>query len=225
MPKRKTRRERPAGKLYGLYWQRFSAQKSTNLRNICDLLEKNLVSCSVTGPCTHRDVVEAIAKAAHIRISIESLPDILSLDTLPRGWGCFGYVGDELDEIAMNYPNMLWWISEKGLSMAIVPPEAAQLSPFDELAGSLTSINWREGNLPKEGLWEIAQALDEATFSLKDALQPAQWKVIAQHNQKWPKKAIKTFEQAARSSRFTCFVRRRLYIARQKFDKAHSVVL
>lgn len=65
MLKPKTPQKRPAGRLYGAGWQRFSAEKSTYPGSISDLLAKDLVSTSVTAPCTHRDIVKAIAAGAH----------------------------------------------------------------------------------------------------------------------------------------------------------------
>jgi hypothetical protein len=221
---RKARCRKTKRQSYGQFWSRFSPERCTNLRSAFDLLEQNVVSLSVTGPCTHRHLVGKITLEAEQPISIESLPDTLDTTTLIRGRVCFGYAGDLLDQVAENYPDMRWWISDNGLHMAIVRPGAKQLSSFDELGGRLTSISWKDGKLCREALWEIVRALDEKKFSLKDELQPKQWKEIAEYNQKWPHRAIKTFEQAARNPRFVCSVRRRLYVARQKFAQAHSAL-
>jgi hypothetical protein len=47
---------------------------------------------------------------------------------------------------------------------------------------------------------------------------------MAQHNQHYPKNAIKTFDQAAHRPKFVRSVRRRLYLARDKFEKAYSAL-
>jgi len=123
----------------------------------------------------------------------------------------------------MNYHNMRWWITDKGLNMGGVVPDRVQLSPFDELAGKLTLANWK-GRLSKDAFLEIAKELDKAGFCLKDELQPAQWTVIAQHNQKYSKNAIRTFDQAARNPRFTRYIRKRLYIARNKMKDISTAI-
>jgi hypothetical protein len=115
----------------------------------------------------------------------------------------------------MNYHNMRWWITDKGLNMGAVVPDRVRLSAFDELAGKLTIANWK-GGLSRDALLKIAKELDKAGFSVRNELQPAQWKEIAEHNQQNSKNAIRTFDQAARNPRFTRHVRRRLYIARNK---------
>jgi len=123
-----------------------------------------------------------------------------------------GLAGDEIDKIAANYEGMHWWILKDGLNMAIVPPTAAKLSRFDELAGKLYVGMWKDGKLSKESLMTIAKELDVAGFSLKE-LQSAQWRLLDQYNQRNPRQAIKTFEQACRHRVFVRSVRRRLYVA------------
>jgi hypothetical protein len=138
--------------------------------------------------------------------------------TILRGQSLFGYAGDVINEIAMNYHNMRWWITDKGLNMGAVIPARVHLSAFDELAGKLTLANWKDDGLSRDAFLEVAKELDKAGFRLKDELQPKPWKAIAQHNQKYSKNAIKSFEQAARNPRFARSVRRRLYIARKKVE-------
>ena len=76
-----------------------------------------------------------------------SLPEELSARKLIRGQTLFGLAGDCLDEIAGRHHHMQWWVSDKGLSMAILGPELPVLPPFDELAGRLTAGSWRNGGL------------------------------------------------------------------------------
>jgi len=161
--------------------------------------------------------VEEIAKNASPPIAIESLCDELNHHRSIRGITFFGWTGAQLEKITSNYPGMQWWISEKGLNIAILPAENAQLSAFDQLAGRLTVEHWKEGKLSKDALHLIAKALDEVPFTLKAELQRAQWLPIAKYNRENSKKPIKTFLQAAHNPRFVRGVRRRLYLARDRF--------
>lgn len=223
MPSQKVGRKSFQSLLFDLRWRCFSYERSSKLGRA--LLENNFVSLRMPRGSTFREAVEEIAKKAHKPIPIESLSDQLNMFHSIRGGVYFGTLGNILDRIASNYDNMLWWVSDNGLNMAAVPPDAVRLSPFDELAGRLTTTNWKDGKLSLDALHEIAHALDEAGFSLLDQLQPASRKRIAQHNQKYSKKAIKTFHQAVCDQRFVYAIRRRMYIARQKFESAYSPIL
>jgi hypothetical protein len=170
---------------------------------------------------TVRDVVLGIANSASHPIPVESLCDELLIFSFPRGATFFGYAGDLLDKIADGYDDMYWWISDTGLNMRVLSPGVLELSAFDELAGRLTAQHWKDRRLSQDALHEIAQALDKASFALKDELQPTQWRPIAQHNQKFALDAIKTFEEAVRRPMFVRSIRKRLYLARERFKKAH----
>jgi hypothetical protein len=164
--------------------------------------------------------VEAIASQSQEPIAIQSLAEVLSQTKHVRGIVIFGYAGDKIDAIANNYEDMRWWISKEGLNMAIVPPAAPKLSPFDESAGKLCVDRWKEGNLSKESLMVIAKELDTAGFLLKEQLQPAQWTPIATYNQKYARQPIKTFEQACQHRLSVRSIRKRLYVARERYTAA-----
>jgi hypothetical protein len=138
---------------------------------------------------------------------------------LIRGETFLGLVADKLDQLALNYDDMQWWVSDKGLNVAILPPEAERLRPFDELAGRLTAELWTDG-LPQAALCNIANTLDEAGLKVEEELEPAQWKPIADFNRKFSRKAIKTFSQAVQDKRFVRSVLRRLYRARERYVQA-----
>jgi hypothetical protein len=205
-------------------WQHFRREKTPKTPRCRELILNlsNVASLTVPAPCTPRDVVEQIARQA--RIPIESLSDDLNQPALPRAITIFGFSGDCLDGIADNYDNMQWWISDNGLNMAIVIPEAAQLSEFNKLAGGLAISKEEDGKLSKSAVLEIAKAIDEAGYTLEKELQPAQWKPIAEYNRKYSRRAIKTYEQAAKNSQFVRCVRRRLYAARDKYRKAFAAI-
>jgi hypothetical protein len=202
-------------------WEHFDSVRTKETGGDCKLL-LNHVSLTVPGPWTHRDAVEAIAKQSQMPIAIHSLADVLSQRSLSRGKVIFGFVGDEIDKIADQYEDMRWWISKDGLNMAIVTPALARLSGFDELAGKLYVEMSQDGKLSKEILTVIAQRLDLAEFTLKEQLQPAQWKAIARHNQKYAREAIKTFARACQHRISKHSIRKRLYVARDRYMAANS---
>jgi hypothetical protein len=79
------------------------------------------VNLSIRGPCTQKDVLAEIARQA--QIPIDSLTDELGHPTFSRGRAIFGYAGDEIDQIAGEYPNMRWWVANDGLVMAVLSPD------------------------------------------------------------------------------------------------------
>jgi hypothetical protein len=164
--------------------------------------------------------VERIASRCQEPIAIQSLARDLSQTKLVRGKVIFGLAGDEIDKIASQYEDLRWWISKEGLNMAIVPPAAAKLSEFDELAGKLYVDMSKDGKLSKDLLKMIAKKLDTAGFTLKKQLQPAQWTPIATYNQKYARKPIKTFEQACQHRLSVRSIRKRLYVARERYTAA-----
>jgi hypothetical protein len=100
-------------------WRRFSPERTS--AKFLALLRYNLANFSIPAPLTNREVVVKIAKGS--QIPIESLCDDISHPVFPRGQVIVGYVGDEIDKIARNYPFMRWWVSDSGLNMAILSAE------------------------------------------------------------------------------------------------------
>lgn len=198
-------------------WERFDHLRTQETGGSIKSLESSLVSLTIPTLSTHRDVVQAIANQCQPPIAIESLGGNLSETQFPRGKTIFRLAGAAIDDIAVQYEDMRWWMSKHGLNMGKVPLAKTQISKFDELAGKLYVDGSKNGRLSKELLIVIAKALDEANFSLKD-LQPAQWKVISKYNQKNAKHAVKSFEQASRHPRLVRSVRKRLYVARERYN-------
>ncbi len=197
-------------------WRRFSVERSTQAAR--KFLEENHINVSARGQ--HTSVPRRSREKRIPPIPIESLDDHLGEHNFIRGATFFGPAGDYLDRLVSCHPDMRWWISEKGLNVAVIPPEDSELSSFDQLAGRLTKENWEHGRLSREALFEIAKALDQASYVLKKELQPAQWRAIAQHNNKASRNPIKTFLEAAEKRNFVRFIRRRLYLARARFETA-----
>jgi hypothetical protein len=199
-------------------WQRFDPVRTKETGGSVKFLEDTFLSLTIPVGWTHREVVEAIAKQSQHQIV--SLDEKLSETELLRGKAVFRSAAAEIDNIAANYDHMYWWISKDGLNMASILPAAAQLSRFDEVAGKLYVDGSTDGKLLGKPLMAIARALDAAGFSLKE-LQPAQWAVISQHNQKQARQAVKSFEQACRHPRLVRSIRKRLYVARNRYSKAY----
>jgi hypothetical protein len=168
--------------------------------------------------------VEAIAEQSQVPFAIQSLADVLSQTKLGGGKSIFGLASNEIDRIAANYVDMHWWISKEGLNMATVAPALARLSEFDELAGKLYVDMSTDGKLSEQILIAIAQKLDVAGFTLKEQLQPAQWKAIAEFNRKYAREAIKTFGRACQHRRSVRSIRKRLYVARERYMAANFPV-
>lgn len=179
------------------------------------------VSRTISGPCSHRELVEQIASSA--AVPVESLAGQLSATVLPRGAACFGSLYKYLDRVASAHAKMQWWISEKGINMAVVEPNSSSVIGFDEVAGRLAADQGQNG-LSKDAVLEIAVNLDELRFTLKE-LQPAQRMAIARHNQQHTHAAIKTFSAMARNPRFSYLFRRRLYVARTRLSQSHSSLI
>ena len=200
-------------------WHRFDSIKTRETHGDCNLLRDNLVSLTIPTPYTHRDIVERIARQSQKVIAIGSLAPVLSRTKFVRAKVLFGSAGDEIDKIATQYEEMRWWISKKGLNMAVVPPAMAKLSRFDEFAGELYVNGSKSSKLPNKLLMTIVKKLDVAEFTLAE-LQRAQRKPISEYNQKNPRQAIKTFEQACLHPRFIRSIRKRLYVARERYMRA-----
>jgi hypothetical protein len=49
-----------------------------------------------------------------------------------------GLLGDQLDRVARGHPDLWWWVSDRGLVVANLRPEALlYLSGFNQLAGKM----------------------------------------------------------------------------------------
>lgn len=116
-------------------WERFSIyDNSIDDSTFAKLIEDNFASLSMKSESTNRELIEQIAKVSSIPIPVESLPDILAETVLARGNVVFGCPGDYFDTIARSYSNMLWWLTDKGLNMAVMP------TLYERLAKRLTEL-------------------------------------------------------------------------------------
>jgi len=203
------------------YWNRFDALRTKSAQGDVGVLRMNPVSLSVPASSNHFDHIIEISRSASKPFPIKSLSERLKARRSPRSSGYFGHVGDNIDQIVANYPTLRWWIAADGLVVAEISSELGPLSDFDRCAGSMTVEHMKNGRLDKASLLIIAEQLDARGFVLKKDLQPAQWRPIAEYNQKHSRTPIRTFAKAVNNPKFSRGVRRRLYVARDRYKMAH----
>ena len=112
-------------------------------------------------------------------------------------------------------------MAKDGLVVAVVSPKKRRLSKFDCFAGGLVVRSWVSGRLSLSARQEIAAELDSKGFPL-DLLQPARRAKVLDYNRKYAKKAIKTFTAAIGRRDFVRYVRRRLFVARDRYRAANQ---
>ncbi len=205
-------------------WRRFSRAKTnqTGGRTLFrQVIPSNYASLTVPAPCTHRTIAEEIATQAQIPIPIERLSDELDGTEFPRGRAISGRPGDEFDTIALNYPNLQWWVSDSGLNMEVIHTLPLALSDFDQFVGKLMfeagGLRLSSGRLPKPEYVRIADQIDAAGFRPIDHLEGRDRKRLAEGNKKYSRIAIHTFRQAYQHPNFRRAVLRRLSRAKQKW--------
>lgn len=202
-------------------WERFDAERTKEQAGDPSLVIDNRISLSVRAGCDDHSVLLGIAAGAMRPFRVVSLPPFTPARAAsPRGRTIFDYVGTAIDKIVGQYPDLRWWVSRDGLVVAAVPPVTKPLSEFDLLAGRFMAGNSAKSKLSEEALKDIAATLDTEGFPLKDHLQPSQWKLIAEFNQKYSKAAVKTFTKAVERSQFVRSIRRRLYVAHHRYLEA-----
>jgi hypothetical protein len=212
-----------------LRWSRFSYERTPKrAREWLYALRENHVSCTVSAPCSLGQVLTAICEKAQHVIRIDLLSLQLRAPVLSRPKVVFGFAWNVIDEIAHNYPNMQWWISEHGLTMEIVvPPPPPQ--DFDQIAGKLVFEMRQkfpeESRFSRDEYLEITPQLDN--FNVLDLLPKARRTQLAEWNQKNGKGAIKTFSQAIAARQPRWLQReamKRLYRSHDKFKRRQSLL-
>jgi len=213
-------------------WECFSVERAARTSVAAAWLANNNVSASLPAPATHYDLAKFICAAALRPIPVITLCEELREVPLLRGRSLFGLAGDLLDQIVINHRDAVWWITDEGLHMEVVPPDTAvsELSVFDRTAGMMVIEKWdknpqkRNTNLSEKSLLEIAVKLDRTNLRLVDVLQPKQKVELLKHNDLMASKGIKTFERAAKNPKFSGMLRKRLYVARDAYSLAAATL-
>lgn len=216
-------------------WESFCVECAALTETAGAWLADNRVSTSIPGPATHYDMVKAICASAQRPIPVMGLCEDLRAISLPRGDTFSNLAGDLLDRIASHYERVVWWVTDGGLYMEVFSPDVREsttslmvsaLSHFDQVAGPLVIDHWSDvpltgkTHLSAKALGKIAIELDRSGLKLLESLQPKPRKVLGLHNQKAGNKATKSFENAVQNKLFVTSVRRRLYVARDRYKTA-----
>jgi hypothetical protein len=133
-------------------WQRFDPVRTKETGGDLKSLAGKFVNFTIPAGSTHRDEVEAIARQFQPPVAIKSLEEKLSEKRFVRSKTIYGLVADEIDEIAANYEDMHWWVSEDGLNMAIMSPATPKLSRLMRWLEDSMSTDRRVGNFQKHSL-------------------------------------------------------------------------
>jgi hypothetical protein len=135
---------------------------------------------------------------------------------------CFGFAGNYFDQIARNYDQMQWWVSKNGLNMEATA--IVSLSPFDALAGKLMfearPLRGKTGRLTLEEYKKIAAQVDEAGLKPRDHLEGKSRRQLADWNQKHPRKAVRTFQEALSGKIPSLDLRRAVHKRLQRAESA-----
>jgi hypothetical protein len=202
------------------YGQHFDARRTKETNGDMGVLHGNVISLTMESGSTHFDDLMEISRSSYKPFPVKSLAGKLKEQQSIRGRVYFGHVGDVIQGILLNYPYLRWWMEKDGLVVDEARSEMGPLSDFDRIAGPLVLEHMTGDKLSASALASIAAKLDAEGFQLKQNLQPAQWKPISDYNQKYSKLAIKTFSDAVGRPQFVRSVRRRLYLARDRYKKA-----
>lgn len=218
-PTSKRRKKRPAPQSR---WLRFDAIRTEKTGGDPRSLDTH-VDLIIPPHSTHVEVLKIIVSQVQPPLKIELLDEMLNQIGFPRGKTIFGLAGDAIDNIASNYDQMHWWFSKDGLNMLSGQLAAHEISAFDKLAGKLVLDGSKNGRISKELLMAIAEELDKAGFTLKKELQLAQWAPIGSHNQiRGRGNPITTFVGVCQKRLLAKWVRKRLYVARERYLKSRS---
>jgi hypothetical protein len=202
------------------YGQQFDKQRTRDTHGDLGMLKGNYVNFNVPSGSTHFDHLMEIGRLSNRPFPIKFLSKQLKGYPSVRGRTFFGRTVDQIREILCNYSQLRWWMERDGLVVDEVKSELGPLASFDRIAGQLVIEHWKDDGLPQSNLQLIASRLDGEGFQLKEYLQPAQWKPISEYNQKHSRSPVRTFGDAVQRPQFVRSVRRRLYVARDRYKKA-----
>jgi hypothetical protein len=204
----------------GYFGPCFDARRTKEARGDSSVFLNNRVSISASLGSTHFDVLTSITRKSEKPIRVSFLSEELKTLKLLRGGTWFGELANEIEAIVSNYPSLRWWMTEQGLVVDKAPPALDSLSSFDRLVGPLSVQLVQDGILPEDAVCLISQKLDAEGFKLKEYLQPKERKDIVAYNLKRTGIQVGSFASAAKNPRFVRHVRRSIYRARDRYNKA-----
>lgn len=211
--KRRPKSERP-------HWgPQFDVLRSKESKGDLFILFENHVNTAVPSGSSELDVLVAIASKSIEPFQIKFLSERLRVVEYARGRTVSGQTIQEIEKILSNHPELRWWMTEDGLVVDEVAPALDSLSRFDRIVGPLSVQLAVDGALSKEAVYSIAQQLDGNGFKLKEHLQPKEWEAVVEHNRKRNGK-IESFSSAAKNFSLVRYVRRSIYYARDRYNKA-----
>ena len=203
------------------YWgPQFDIKRTKDSNGKTDVLQLNHLNLTMGPGSTHFEALMEFSRSAPKPFKIKFLSPKLRETKSPRGATFFGELHSEIEQILLNYPELRWWFEEGGLVVDEAQPNFESLGRFDRIIGPIVIENTRDRRISKSALSSIVKSIDDEGFELKENLQPAQWKPIAAFNQRRPKVAIHSFTAAADNPKFVRYVRRRLYVARDRYRRA-----
>jgi hypothetical protein len=210
------KRQKDAEQFFGF---RFDAVRTRETSGDKSLLLYNHVSCSVGAGSTDFDALKSIVRSVPRPFPVKHISEKLKEVSLLRGCTYFNDLRHVIDEIAMEYPRIRWWMTAEGLVVDEVPPELESLSEFERIVGSMQTGK----NISKEVLEALAHRLDSAGVVLKDHLQPKEKETIAAHNRRRGPNQIHSFFAAVNDPILVRTIRRAIYRAREKYAKAFAL--
>lgn len=93
-------------------WSRCSLERTDEAA--LNRLLNSVTNCSMPAASNNLTTVQQIA--IKCSIPVQSLSEELANQAFIRGRIYFGFAGDKFDEIARDYDNMQWWITDQGLN-------------------------------------------------------------------------------------------------------------
>jgi hypothetical protein len=202
------------------FGQQFDKRRTQQAHGDAGVLLENHVNLTMPAGSTHFDHLMAIGCSSDKPFPIKYLSEKLKELQFPRGKTYFGSPVDLIQQVLLNYPHLRWQMEKDGLVVDEASSELGLLSDFDRIAGLLVLEHMKGNKLSESALASIATKLDAEGFQLKQDLQAAQWQPISKYNQKYSREPIRTFSAAVRRPQLVRSVRRRLYVARDRYKKA-----
>jgi hypothetical protein len=149
-------------------WTNFGFERTSKTSQYLDFLIYRFASLSIPEGHTDKYAIELIAKEC--QIPVESLADELAHPVHTRGQVFFDFAGDAFDKIARGYADMRWWVSDVGLTMAVVKPLIIkQLPTFVELVSNVAGQTQSAESPPVRSALRRSRKYELIDEHLKDA--------------------------------------------------------